>query len=112
MRMKSTQIQFLLFLLLLLYLPGCGSTDPFPDLPTPAITSLNPTSHQEAALASSPPFTLTINGSGFVSNSEVKFKGIPVTTTFVSDSELDAEISSALIFFPTCTPSIPQPCNH
>src|SRR6266436_8459700 len=34
MRVRSPQVQFLLFLLLLLHLPGCGSSDPFPTLAT------------------------------------------------------------------------------
>ena len=104
--MRSTQIQFLLFLLLLLHLPGCGSSDPFPDLPAPASTSLNPASQTEG----SPDFIMIVNGFGFVSNSKVKFNGIPVATAFVSDSELDAEILMGFISFPPCSPT-PQPCT-
>ena len=100
MRVRLPQIQFLLLLLILL-LPGCGSSDPFPALPTLAITSLNPMSQPRAASAGSPGFTLTVNGSGFISVSEVNFNHIPVTTTFVSDTQLDAEIPALYIFFST-----------
>jgi len=95
MRMRSTQIQLLVCLLLLLHLSGCGSTDPFPALPTPTITYLSPTSQ----VTGSPDFSMTVNGTGFISVSNVKFNNVPVTTTFVSDSQLDAEIPATLINF-------------
>ena len=40
-------------------------------------------------------FTLTVNGTGFVSGSTVDWNGSPRTTTFVSSSQLTAAISSS-----------------
>jgi len=59
--------------------------------PTPAITSLSPAS----ALAGGPAFTLTVNGTGFVSTSTVNFNNAPKVTTFVSATQLTAAIPAA-----------------
>ncbi|MEP7342740.1 MAG: IPT/TIG domain-containing protein [Acidobacteriota bacterium] len=56
--------------------------------PTPAITSLNPTS----ALVGGAAFTLTVNGSGFVNGSTVRWNGSARTTIFVSANQLTAQI--------------------
>src|SRR6266478_1386741 len=40
-------------------------------------------------------FTLTVNGTGFVSGSTVNWNGSPRTTTFVSGSQLTAAINAA-----------------
>lgn len=45
--------------------------------------------------AGSADFTLTVTGTNFVSNSEVHWNGSPRTTTFISNSELEAAITSA-----------------
>ncbi|KAA9340149.1 T9SS type A sorting domain-containing protein [Adhaeribacter soli] len=58
--------------------------------PVPVITTLSPNN----AAAGSAGFTLTINGSGFVSNSAVSFNGATKTTTFISASQLTVSISS------------------
>jgi hypothetical protein len=44
-----------------------------------------------------PGFTLTVNGTGFVSGSVVNWNGTPLTTTFVSSSQLTATIPAANI---------------
>ena len=59
--------------------------------PAPTATSLSPTS----ATAGGAAFTLTINGSAFVSTSAVKFNGAAKTTTFVSATQLSAAITAA-----------------
>jgi hypothetical protein len=59
--------------------------------PVPAIASLSPT----AIPAGSSPFTLTVNGSGFVASSSVRWNGSPRTTTFVSSSQLQASITAS-----------------
>jgi hypothetical protein len=59
--------------------------------PAPTETSLFPTS----ATAGGAAFTLTVNGTGFVSTSVVKFNGAAKTTTFVSATQLTAAISVA-----------------
>jgi uncharacterized repeat protein (TIGR03803 family) len=59
--------------------------------PKPVITTLAPSS----AIAGGAGFTLTVNGTGFVSASVVKWAGSPRTTTFVSDIEIQATINAA-----------------
>ncbi|MFC7669867.1 DUF4394 domain-containing protein [Hymenobacter humi] len=56
--------------------------------PTPTITSLSPNS----ATAGDAGFTLTVNGTGFVSGSTVSFNGSTRTTTFVSATQVTAAI--------------------
>jgi uncharacterized repeat protein (TIGR01451 family) len=59
--------------------------------PVPAISSLSPSS----AFVGGGNFTLTVNGSNFVSNSQVQWNGAPRTTTFASFTQLRAAILSA-----------------
>ena len=54
------------------------------------LTSLSPNS----AVAGGPTFTLTVNGSNFVSNSVVQWNGENRTTTFVSPTQLTASINA------------------
>jgi hypothetical protein len=56
--------------------------------PVPAVTTLLPSS----ATAGGASFTLTVNGTGFVSGSTVSFNGVVRTTTFVSATQLTAFI--------------------
>ena len=56
--------------------------------PLPTITTLNP----NLTGAGGPAFTLTVNGTGFVSNSVVRWNGADRTTSFVSDTQLNAAI--------------------
>lgn len=42
-------------------------------------------------------FTLTVNGSGFVSSSTLEWNGVPLSTTVVSSSELTAHVAAAKI---------------
>lgn len=53
---------------------------------TPTISSLSPTS----AIAGSAGFTLTVNGTNFVSGTVVNFNGAALTTTFVSATQVSA----------------------
>jgi uncharacterized protein (TIGR03437 family) len=50
-----------------------------------------------SATAGGPAFTLTVNGSGFLSGSTVQWTGQPLTTTYVSANLLTAAVSSNLI---------------
>jgi hypothetical protein len=61
--------------------------------PPPVITSLSPGS----ATAGGPAFTLTVNGTGFVSGAVVQWNGSPLTTTFVSATQLSAPVTAGLI---------------
>jgi hypothetical protein len=58
--------------------------------PVPTITSISPTSIAAGSIA----FTLTVNGTNFVSNSVVSFNGAPKLTTFVSATQLTAQLQS------------------
>jgi hypothetical protein len=59
--------------------------------PIAVLTSLSPPS----ASVGGPAFTLTVNGSNFVSNSVVRFAGSNRTTTFVSNTQLTASITAS-----------------
>jgi 6-phosphogluconolactonase (cycloisomerase 2 family) len=76
------------------FLAGCGggmsaNTQPPPQNPIPAITTISPTSFAAGSAGS---FTLTINGTNFVATSTVDFGGMALTTTFVSSRQLTATI--------------------
>ena len=60
---------------------------------TPTISSLSPT----CATAGGPQFTLTVNGTNFVSTSTVKWNATVLATTFVSSTQLTATVPTALI---------------
>jgi Putative Ig domain len=62
----------------------------------PVLTSLNPTS----AAAGGAAFTLTLTGSNFQPNSLVLWNAIPVTSTFLSATQLSANIPANLIATP------------
>jgi hypothetical protein len=59
--------------------------------PIPRITTISPATVQ----AGSADFTLTVNGSGFVNSSVVRINGVNLTTTFVSATQLTAQVKSA-----------------
>ena len=59
--------------------------------PVPAISSLSPSS----ATAGGAAFTLTVSGTGFVSNSTVQWNGSARATAFVSATQLTAAIAAA-----------------
>src|SRR5204862_6129 len=56
--------------------------------PVPGVLSLSPSS----ATAGDPTFTVTVNGSGFVNTSVVRWNGSARATTFVSGTQLQASI--------------------
>ena len=72
---------------------SCGALAvpaPPPAPPVPVASSLSPTS----AVAGTAGLTLTVNGSGFVATSVVRWNGAARTTTFVSSTQLRAAISA------------------
>jgi hypothetical protein len=83
--------------LLALALAGCGggsgggTTPPPTNNPVPSITSPSPAS----AVATGPAFTLTVNGTNFISTSVVQWNGSARTTTFASSTRLTAAITAA-----------------
>lgn len=56
--------------------------------PTPTVNSLAPAS----AVAHGSAFTLTVNGTHFYSSSVVQWNGVPLPTTFVSTTQLTAQV--------------------
>ena len=62
--------------------PAASGTALVTILPMPAITSLSPSPLTTGS------FTLTVNGVGFVANSNVTFNDVAQTTTFVSSTKL------------------------
>ncbi len=76
--------------------------------PVPTVTSLSPV----AATAGGPAFTLTVNGSGFVGSSVVRWNGSPRATTYASSLRLTAAIEAtdiATISANTVTVFTPSP---
>jgi hypothetical protein len=60
----------------------------------PVIASLNPST----ATAGGAAFTLTVNGTGFVSGAQVQWNGTPLaSSTFVNPTELTAQVAASLI---------------
>ena len=59
--------------------------------PVPTTTSISPTSKNVGDAL----FTLTVNGTNFVSNSVVNFSGSPRTTSFVSATQVTASIPAS-----------------
>jgi hypothetical protein len=84
-------------MVILLFLAGCGggtaSTGDGSN-PVPTIASISPTS---AVAGRASGFTLTVNGTNFVSASVVNFAGTARTTTFVSSAQLTAAILATAI---------------
>jgi hypothetical protein len=68
--------------------------------PVPTLTSLSPSS----ATAGGSAFTLTVNGTGFVSGSVVRWNGAARTTTFVNSTQLTATIGAGDISSPGNVP--------
>lgn len=86
---------------------GGGSSSPPPPPPPPPTPSAVPLVAQplvpDAAAPGGGGFTLTVNGSGFVSGSVVNWNGSTRTTHFVSSSQLTASITAADIATATTT---------
>lgn len=61
-----------------------------PSNPIPTINSISPSSATVGSIS----FTMTVNGTGFISTSVVRFDGNGSNTTFISDTQLTADIIS------------------
>ena len=59
----------------------------------PTLTSLSP----NTLYALSPAFTLTANGTGFVSGSQIVWNGTLLTTTFVSSTQVTANVAASYL---------------
>ena len=102
---RSHHIWAPLFLAMAWLSSGCGGTVP-PVAPTPtpvltpSISSLSPSSVLQPCFLCGPPqpITLTVNGSNFLAESTVNWKGSPRPTSFVNNTQLTAVISGADLF--------------
>ena len=73
-----------------------GNSDAFVDaiaFNSPVLSSISPSS----VYAGSSTFTLTANGTGFLSGAKVYLNSTGLTTTFVSSTKLTASVSSSLV---------------
>src|SRR5579859_8008120 len=92
--MKVNRIAFLPgFLVLFSLLVGCGG---FHGIVTPTISSITPST----VAAGSATFTLTVNGTNFISGTQILWDGAALTTTVVSNSQLTAQVTAAQIANP------------
>jgi YVTN family beta-propeller protein len=95
--------------------PGGGTSAPLffaVATPTPVLTSLAP----NTAAAGGPAFTMTLDGSGFISTSVARWNGTDLPTTFVSATQLTAAVpagdiqtvgtASVAVFNPDPSPGI------
>jgi hypothetical protein len=72
---------------------GVSSNSQDVTIVAPVITSIDP----NAVTAGGSPFTLTINGSGFVAGATARWNGSALPTTFVNEKQLTAGVSAQLI---------------
>jgi hypothetical protein len=70
------------------FLGACGPKTVPPSNPAPTLTSISPSSPPREG----PSFTLTVNGSNFVSGSSVRWNGDSRPTTYISSTQLTAQI--------------------
>jgi Galactose oxidase, central domain len=88
--------------------PGGNPVNQVSTSPPPTIVTISPAGNR----AGSPAFTLTVNGTNFLSSSVVNFGGTTVATTFVSSTQLTGAIPVAAIASsgtPTVTVTNPAP---
>jgi len=82
------------------YVPGSTATGTVFQIslsaPAPVVKSLSPSSIN----AGGPGFTLIVKGSSFASNSTVNWNGSPLSSSYVSISELKAAVPASLIATP------------
>ena len=78
-------------ILVLLSACGGGNTPPPTPNPVPTITSITPASETVGGAG----FSLTVNGTNFLSSSVVNFNGSAKATTFVNSTQLTATITAA-----------------
>ena len=71
--------------------------------PTPVLSSINPTSVNVGALS------LTVNGSNFLSGSQALLAGVPLTTTYVSSTQLTATGTASTVGIFAISVSNPNP---
>ena len=84
-------------LVALLIFTGCSKspsgTNTSPDNPLPSVLSMSPA----AVNAGGPAFTITVNGTNFISGSTIKWNSSALVTTYISASKLTALVPAAAI---------------
>ena len=98
--LPRTFVLSLTVLFALLFLSGCNALNPFcgSSRPAPLIGSLSPSTMSFAEVQQGA--LLTVNGSHFVSSSEVVVNGKAISTTVISDQVLRVTITTGLISGP------------
>ena len=84
--------------------PGNGS-GPTPPAGQAEISSISPSS----VPAGSPAFTLTATGTNFVQSTAILWNSTTLTTTYVSATEIQAQVPASLVATPTFVSIIPTP---
>ncbi len=88
----ATDLQCICTVQVTAFTPNVGASNALPFSvfrnPLPTVTGLSPT----GVVAGNPSFTLTVNGSNFVSGAVVRWNGANRTTTFVNSGQLQATI--------------------
>lgn len=98
---SRTYVPSLAALLAMFLLAGCNNTlNPFcgSARPAPLIASLSPSTISFAQVQQGA--VLTVNGSQFVSSSEVVINGKPLSTTVVSNQQLKVTLTTGVITGP------------
>jgi hypothetical protein len=101
MRFRSCGLSFACLLLLALSVVGCNNAlNPLcgSARPAPLISSLQPSTVSFSQVQQG--FTLTVNGSDFVSSSEVLINSTPLGATIVSSQQLKVKLTSDVISGP------------
>jgi IPT/TIG domain len=105
--MRRTALIAPVILILGALLSGCGSqfngaantgggAGPTPPAGSPTITSLSPST----AVAGGPSFTVTVTGTNFASTDTVEWNFTPLSSTYISPTEMQAQVPASLIATP------------
>jgi hypothetical protein len=86
---RSVFAQLLMALLCAARALAASGSNPVPGVTAPLVPA--------SAVPGGASFTLTVNGSGFVAGSNIFWNGSPLKTTFVSSTQVTAQVSSGLI---------------
>jgi len=98
MRFSSVGVSFACLMVLSLSILGCNNAiNPFcgSARPAPLIGSISPSTVPFSQVQSGT--TLTVNGSHFVSSSEVLINSVPLSATVVSDQQLNVTLNTDVI---------------
>ncbi len=101
MRFSSVGVSFACLMVLSLSILGCNNAiNPFcgSARPAPLIGSISPSTLPFSQVQSGT--TLTVNGSHFVSSSEVLINSVPLSATVVSDQQLNVTLNTDVISGP------------